>query len=90
MDFSLCILAAGTGAEISLPYQMWWWKLKPCRETIQVLLEGGVNILATDNQGHTALDYALRLGGESIIELLMQDQAKLVGKTEDSLYSCKT
>lgn len=56
---------------------------------IQVLLEGGTEISATDNQGHTALEYALCLGDESIIGLLMQDQAKLVGKAEGSLCSCK-
>ena len=87
--FQALHIAAGAGSEINHtapPFKLLVrgpLRFQPRREVVQAFLEGGANVSAIDRQGRTALDHARRLGNEGIIELLMSDQAGMLGESGD-------
>ena len=81
-------IAAGAGTQIirlamrNRPIECRTLDFQPRREVVQALLEGGASVSDIDGQGLTALDHAQRLGDEGILELLMPDQAGMLGEAD--------
>ena len=50
---------------------------------MHLLLEGGVNIAAKDNFGHSALHLAAELGSETLVRLLLDWEADIAAKTQN-------
>ena len=70
-------LSATDGNELQpLHYAAGGWQFEPQPKIALLLLDEGAEISSTDRFGFTALDYALRSGDESTIEIMMQGQAQ--------------
>jgi uncharacterized protein len=52
-------------------------------EVVELLIKGGVDLSATDEDGRTALHYAAMLGYEPIVELLTKGSADLSVRDSD-------